>query len=95
MTFEFGAGKEARTPDIYLGKVMLYQLSYTRNIGENRLSLPMKHLPAELGKLISCSFRLKTAVDTVARGGTCKYLPLARVQRWLQRRAPPLSYCVN
>ena len=70
MAFEFGAGKEARTPDIYLGKVMLYQLSYTRNIGESRLSLPMEHSPAELGKLISCSFRLKTAVDTVARGGT-------------------------
>ena len=25
-----GAGKEARTPDIYLGKVVLYQLSYSR-----------------------------------------------------------------
>ena len=26
----FGAGKEARTPDLYLGKVPLYQLSYSR-----------------------------------------------------------------
>ena len=68
--FEFGAGKETRTPDVLLGKQILYQLSYTRNIEENRLSLPMKHLPAELGKLISCFFRLKTVVDTVARGGT-------------------------
>lgn len=25
-----GAGKEARTPDIFLGKEVLYQLSYTR-----------------------------------------------------------------
>jgi hypothetical protein len=25
-----GAGKGVRTPDIYLGKVVLYQLSYTR-----------------------------------------------------------------
>ena len=31
MAVLFGAGKEARTPDIYLGKVVLYQLSYTRN----------------------------------------------------------------
>ena len=29
--FEFGAGKEARTPDPNLGKVVLYQLSYSRN----------------------------------------------------------------
>ena len=27
-----GAGEEARTLDIYLGKVVLYQLSYTRNV---------------------------------------------------------------
>ena len=26
----YGAGKEARTPDLYLGKVSLYQLSYSR-----------------------------------------------------------------
>jgi hypothetical protein len=26
----FGAGKEARTPDIHVGNVMLYQLSYSR-----------------------------------------------------------------
>jgi hypothetical protein len=29
---EFGAGKEARTPDLNLGKVALYQLSYSRDI---------------------------------------------------------------
>jgi hypothetical protein len=28
--FESGAGKEARTPDPNLGKVVLYQLSYSR-----------------------------------------------------------------
>ena len=28
--FEFGAGKETRTPDPNLGKVVLYQLSYSR-----------------------------------------------------------------
>ena len=27
-----GAGKEARTPDLNLGKVALYQLSYSRNV---------------------------------------------------------------
>ena len=27
---ESGAGKEARTPDLNLGKVALYQLSYSR-----------------------------------------------------------------
>src|SRR3989344_9590983 len=29
----FGAGKEARTPDLNLGKVALYQLSYSRDRG--------------------------------------------------------------
>ena len=28
-----GAGKEVRTPDLYLGKVSLYQLSYSRITG--------------------------------------------------------------
>jgi hypothetical protein len=27
---KFGAGKEVRTLDLYLGKVSLYQLSYSR-----------------------------------------------------------------
>ena len=30
LPFEFGAGEEARTLDLYLGKVSLYQLSYSR-----------------------------------------------------------------
>ena len=30
MSIIFGAGNEVRTRDIYLGKVVLYQLSYTR-----------------------------------------------------------------
>ena len=29
----FGAGEEARTLDLYLGKVSLYQLSYSRETG--------------------------------------------------------------
>ena len=28
--WKFGAGKESRTPDLNLGKVALYQLSYSR-----------------------------------------------------------------
>ena len=28
--FQFGAGEESRTLDLYLGKVSLYQLSYSR-----------------------------------------------------------------
>ena len=31
LSLEFGAGKEARTLDLYLGKVSLYQLSYSRS----------------------------------------------------------------
>ena len=31
LSCEIGAGKEARTPDPNLGKVVLYQLSYSRN----------------------------------------------------------------
>ena len=31
-----GAGKESRTPDLNLGKVALYQLSYSR-VGESRI----------------------------------------------------------
>jgi hypothetical protein len=29
---KYGAGKEARTLDLYLGKVSLYQLSYSREL---------------------------------------------------------------
>ncbi len=31
--FMFGAGNETRTRDLYLGKVSLYQLSYSREEG--------------------------------------------------------------
>ena len=39
---EFGAGKEARTPDLNLGKVALYQLSYSRkfrNFVDHKISV--------------------------------------------------------
>ena len=32
---EFGAGEEVRTLDIYLGKVVLYQLSYARMVPDS------------------------------------------------------------
>jgi hypothetical protein len=32
-----GAGKETRTPDPHLGKVMLYQLSYSRSHEDAKL----------------------------------------------------------
>ena len=32
MRLAFGAGDEIRTRDIHLGKVMLYQLSYSRRV---------------------------------------------------------------
>jgi hypothetical protein len=34
LPIELGAGKEVRTPDLYLGKVSLYQLSYSRITGK-------------------------------------------------------------
>ena len=34
--FKFGAGEESRTLDLNLGKVALYQLSYSRNGVEAR-----------------------------------------------------------
>jgi hypothetical protein len=34
LPIELGAGKEVRTPDLYLGKVSLYQLSYSRVTGQ-------------------------------------------------------------
>jgi hypothetical protein len=33
LSLRFGAGEEARTLDLYLGKVSLYQLSYSRETG--------------------------------------------------------------
>ncbi|MFM2409022.1 MAG: hypothetical protein RL358_1764, partial [Pseudomonadota bacterium] len=33
LSLKFGAGKEVRTLDLYLGKVSLYQLSYSRETG--------------------------------------------------------------
>src|SRR4029453_11968083 len=37
---ESGAGKESRTPDLNLGKVALYQLSYSRRTALNYIANP-------------------------------------------------------
>ena len=42
---EIGAGKESRTLDLNLGKVALYQLSYSR-MGDYRESLPYTFVKA-------------------------------------------------
>jgi len=47
-----GAGKEARTPDLNLGKVALYQLSYSRTQSGNY----KKCLRAGQGKRVGLSF---------------------------------------
>ena len=36
-----GAGKRVRTVDLYLGKVSLYQLSYSRRTGAKKLLLQL------------------------------------------------------
>ena len=49
---ESGAGKEARTPDLNLGKVALYQLSYSRDNWTRiifTLALPVKKYPCFIG----------------------------------------------
>ena len=37
-----GAGKEARTPDLNLGKVALYQLSYSRDLSRPAIVGPYR-----------------------------------------------------
>ena len=49
---ESGAGKEARTPDLNLGKVALYQLSYSRETWSSiifRLAATVKKYPCFIG----------------------------------------------
>ncbi len=41
--FEFGAGNETRTRDPNLGKVVLYQLSYSRDMEQFLLKLTLKN----------------------------------------------------
>jgi hypothetical protein len=47
-----GAGKEARTLDLYLGKVSLYQLSYSR-MGDHRSDQRKIHHEDELINLVA------------------------------------------
>jgi hypothetical protein len=69
--FAFGAGKEARTLDLYLGKVSLYQLSYSREASnysaQNKQELPdaQNHLKklGVLGGLITMGARFSTSAS--------------------------------
>ena len=44
---QFGAGNEVRTRDLNLGKVALYQLSYSRFGGRNCIGLPAPVKPIQ------------------------------------------------
>jgi hypothetical protein len=52
--FEFGAGKESRTLDLNLGKVALYQLSYSRKFAGQNLHFS-KYLEREKSLELSTS----------------------------------------
>ena len=54
---EFGAGKESRTLDLNLGKVALYQLSYSRISGSNYSNnfYPFTASPRRLSSWFDCS----------------------------------------
>ena len=61
-----GAGEGVRTLDIYLGKVVLYQLSYTRiEMHEHLYLIRAKLFTAQLGKAGVC--RLHTFYPIVHR----------------------------
>jgi hypothetical protein len=66
LPIELGAGKEVRTPDLYLGKVSLYQLSYSRITGRqfNKQS-KRKHYSLQKGikqgKTMACQSYLSGA----------------------------------
>ena len=63
LSLEFGAGKETRTLDLYLGKVSLYQLSYSR-IGALHTALkPQNRTPRKLER----EKRLELSTYTLAR----------------------------
>ena len=50
MSFCFGASDEARTRYLHLGKVALYQMSYTRGDGDVIL--------AETGQVVNCFHKI-------------------------------------
>lgn len=52
--FQYGAGNGTRTRDIHLGKVTLYQLSYTRNV------ISLYSVISYLGRDSNPHVRLKT-----------------------------------
>ena len=64
LPIELGAGKEVRTPDLYLGKVSLYQLSYSRITGQqfSKLLSPAPYLMPILKFTALVSYAIKALV---------------------------------
>ena len=64
LPIELGAGKEVRTPDLYLGKVSLYQLSYSRITGQqfSKLLSPAPYLMPILKFIALVSYAIKVLV---------------------------------
>ncbi len=64
LPIELGAGKEVRTPDLYLGKVSLYQLSYSRITGQqfSKLLSPAPYLMPILKFIALVSYAIKALV---------------------------------
>ena len=67
----FGAGKESRTLDLNLGKVALYQLSYSR-ISEQRLSQKIQASATTVSNVSTVEFlerekSLELSTSTLAR----------------------------
>jgi hypothetical protein len=58
LPFKSGAGEEARTLDLNLGKVALYQLSYSRNIQHTSFYYAIK---------LEREKRLELSTSTLAR----------------------------
>ena len=72
LPIELGAGKEVRTPDLYLGKVSLYQLSYSRITGRqfNKQSKRKHYSLQRLGWLGFLEFN-QSCQPIVARPFSC------------------------
>ena len=68
MSFFFGAGDEARTRSLHLGKVALYQMSYARvNIGYNTTAKPV--CQQFFSKFLRWFFRANSKMNSDSRTG--------------------------
>ncbi len=50
--FTFGAGDEARTRYLHLGKVALYRMSYARSISVSNYSISLKYVNDKISRII-------------------------------------------